>query len=246
MRRAAATIVLLLLVGAAPAADGSGTAPPHQLWYRTTIFGIYEETQEGISGTGIIDEYEYVSWSLRSNTATILSRGPYGFSVGANLSGRIDAYDRSANSDVPIVNTGARCIQRARFDYWAGTDRSGSPTLSGAVNGVITKPAIQIAGGGEIEVEKTITFACPGGASTTTGVTPLAVSGLAPALLPPRELLVHGLSAPSRISFGRFFSVRGDYTSSKPLGELFVGATGNWVRHWEIEIWSIPCPNLRC
>ena len=251
MRRAGAIIALLLLplLAAAPANEASGAAPNH-LWYRVTVFGTFEETMEGISPSGIIFEKEYVAWKLRSNTATTVSRGRGGLSVHINLKGRIDAYDRSSSADISAVNTGERCTQRARFGYWAGAVDPVTASLSGSVHGIVTKPQFGLTGGGEIEIESTTTFTCqdlPGGGSSTTRETrPLHLSSLTPVLLPPRQVFDRGLSSASRIRFGRFFSVQGTHVITEPLGSLFVGAVGNWVRRWEIEIWFSPCPRLRC
>ena len=82
--------------------------------------------------------------------------------------------------------------------------------------------------------------------STSTATQPLHLSGLVPVLVPPREVFDHGLTSPSRVRFGRFFTMEGSYVITKPLGTLIVGATGNWVRRWELEVWFSPCPNLRC
>jgi hypothetical protein len=242
-------LLLLPLLAAAPANEASGAAPNH-LWYRATVFGTFEETMEGISNSGIIFEQEYVAWQLSSNTATTVSRSRGGLAVGINLKGRIDVYNRSSSADIRAVNTGGRCTQRARVRYWDGDADPVRATLSGSVHGIVTKPQFGLTGGGEIDMETTITFTCqdlPGGGSSTTRETrPLHLSSLTPVLLPPRQVFDHGLSSASRIRFGRFFAVHGTYVISKPLGTLFVGAIGNWVRRWEIEIWFTPCPSLRC
>jgi hypothetical protein len=250
VRRAGAIVALLLpFLAAAPANEASGAAPSH-LWYRATVFGTFEETMEGISPSGIIFEQEYAAWQLRSNTATTVSRSRGGLSVGINLKGRIDAYDRSSSSDIRAANTSQRCTQRARSGYWAPAAGPVTGQLSGSVQGILTKPQFGLTAGGEIEVESTTTFTCQdtpgGGSSTTTATSPLPLSGLAPVLLPPRQVFDRGLSSTSRIRFGRFFSVQGTHVITEPLGSLFVGAVGNWVRRWEIEIWFSPCPRLRC
>lgn len=245
VRRVAGIVALSLLFTAVAAA-----APrPTHLWYRTTVWGVYEETIDGsgTSASSTIYEKEYIAWHVRSNTATTVSRRAGGLDVGAALGGPLDDYDRSRNAVRRVVNTGAHCTERARFrynDYGDGSRIRGG--LAGEIRGRVTKPQLTIVASGEVEVSTTITHTCPSGSSTSTSADRVALAGLAPVLVPPQVLFNQGLSSPAPIRFGRFFSVAGTFVDSKPLGELIVGYQGTWTRKWDIEIMFFPCPNLRC
>jgi hypothetical protein len=245
MTRVAAIVALSLLLATTVAA----AAPrPTHLWYRTTIFGTYEETLSGGNPTGpsTIYEQEYVAWRLRSTAATTVSRRGGGLDVGARFGGRLSQYDLLRSTVNPLINTGALCTERAKFGYWDPGEAPLIGGLAGEIRGRVTKPQLTIAGSGEIEVSRTITHTCPSGSSTDTSPGRVPLSFLAPVLVPPQALFDQGLSSPSPIRFGRFFFVAGTFVDSKPLGELLVGVDGTWTRTWNIEIWFTPCPNLRC
>jgi hypothetical protein len=240
-------VTVLAVALACPAGAAAGAArPPTHLWYRITVFGSYDERIEGSSPAGIVRETESVSWQLHSNTATTVSRTRAGLSTGANLRGSITAYDLTSTNDLTVANTGATCTQRASYHQWLAPDEARAQ-LSGNVTGLVTRPAVGLTGGSDITVEGSIVFTCPGGSSRTPATQVLGVGALANVLLPPAELLrQHGLTPDGRMRFGKFFSLSQRYTVSRPLDQLYVGATGTWTRTWDLDIWFKPCPNLRC